>query len=517
MPVHSKMWGLNWESVKRARDFHQEAKETPPQPQIGLAKGPGDICLIPGRTARLKAVYLLQIAAEIEHSLMLQYLYAAYSIDSTFGQPEDPNLSRVINGWRIAIRGVARQEMAHFATVQNLLIALGDEPYCGRENNFLMHPDEYPFPMAFEKLSLDSLAKYVATESPDESGLTASERKSVAKITRQAGQVAKHKVNRVGMVYASLYWLFQKSDAISGPWSLPPEARSKIQKAKLDGIHLADSDFSSIAEYRRFAGTPDEWEVYESSTHVDETDPREHALGAIYWIMAQGEGFANLPSKDKSAESHFRTFLSIYDQFKENHRKSVRAVFRVPTNPSTRSAGTQIIESRRGDRITHPQSKLWAQLFNLRYQILITDLLLTLSMDRQHERELRSTVGMWAVGYEMRFLKTIGELLPRLPRHLKGKILRAGAPFEAVPIPAEAGKRWDVQNVLMAGTLKIIRRLTRTIKTDHPMVGLLNEIERFDAGRSQMVDRYSQHTRKYVWKDGIVEFGRGRTNAHKND
>jgi hypothetical protein len=127
------MWGLNWGSVEQIRGFQPKPKVSG---QISPAKDRPNVCLIPGRTARLKAVYLLQIAAEIEHSLMLQYLYAAYSIDSTFGQPTNPNLSRTINGWKVAIRGIARQEMAHFATVQNLLIALGDEPYCERENNF---------------------------------------------------------------------------------------------------------------------------------------------------------------------------------------------------------------------------------------------------------------------------------------------------------------------------------------------------------------------------------------------
>src|SRR6516165_1427350 len=321
-----------------------------------------------------------------------------------------------------------------------------------------MHPDDYPFPVAFEKLSLDSIAKYVATESPDKSELTAAQQKQVATIIRQAGQAAKHKVNRVGVVYATLYWLFQESDDISEPWHLPSDARCKIREAKLDGVHLADSDFASIADYRRFAVTPEEWEVYESSTHVDDTDPRKYALEAIHWIMAQGEGLANLPIKNEPGESHFSTFLSIYNQFKGNRRSAIRAIFRVPTNPTARTTGTKLIKSARRDRITHPQSKLWAQLFNIRYQILITDILLTLSLNRQDEGNLRDILVNWAVAFEMRFLKSIGELLPLLPRHPKHNSLRASAPFELIPIPSETGKRWDVQKVLMTGSAKLIRR-----------------------------------------------------------
>ena len=58
MPINSKIFGFGWRKPKKA-------KEVPS---------------IPGRTARLKAINLLQIAAEVEHALMAQYLYAAYSL-----------------------------------------------------------------------------------------------------------------------------------------------------------------------------------------------------------------------------------------------------------------------------------------------------------------------------------------------------------------------------------------------------------------------------------------------------
>src|SRR5215467_9633356 len=143
MPINSKIFSIGWRRPEKQ-------KEVPS---------------IPGRTARLKAINLLQIAAEVEHALMAQYLYAAYSLDEAFAQGEGETTSK-IDRWKRDIRAIARQEMAHFITVQNLLIALGAEVYVNRENNFSEHQDQYPFPVRLERFGLDPLARYVATESP---------------------------------------------------------------------------------------------------------------------------------------------------------------------------------------------------------------------------------------------------------------------------------------------------------------------------------------------------------------
>jgi hypothetical protein len=98
--------------------------------------------------------------------------------------------------------------MGHFVTVQNLLISLGAEVYVNRENNFSEHPDAYPFPVAFERVSLGSLARYVATERPaPEEILDRKTHRQLGKILELTDATLKTKVNRVGVLYAALYWL----------------------------------------------------------------------------------------------------------------------------------------------------------------------------------------------------------------------------------------------------------------------------------------------------------------------
>ena len=72
-------------------------------------------------------VLLLHTAAEIEHSLMVQYLYAAYSLPDQSPQKE----------WQESLIAIARQEMGHLLATQNILMAVGAPLNFERE--------DYPF------------------------------------------------------------------------------------------------------------------------------------------------------------------------------------------------------------------------------------------------------------------------------------------------------------------------------------------------------------------------------------
>jgi hypothetical protein len=108
-------------------------------------------------------VFLLHTAAGIEHALLVQYLYAAYSLaDSGFAGSQVPADAGTLTGkWRQAITGIAKEEMAHLLTVQNLLRFIGGPLNLDRED-FPFLAFLYPFPFVLEPLTKTSLAKYVA-------------------------------------------------------------------------------------------------------------------------------------------------------------------------------------------------------------------------------------------------------------------------------------------------------------------------------------------------------------------
>jgi hypothetical protein len=501
MTINSRMWGVGWRPPKKAPVTGK------PKPAV-LAQGDWQdkmretgLPSIPGRTARLKAIYLLQIAAEVEHALMVQYLYAAYSLDETFdagGKGEGP---QIVNRWKRDIRLVARQEMAHFVTVQNLLISLGAEPYVNRENNFSDHPDAYPFPVRFEKFDRNSLARYVATEAPAKEAITDPvTRAELEKVLGLADQNSKNKINRVGVLYAALYWLFLKTDAAdSRPWRMPQSVKDCMLESCMAGVHVKDTDFIPAAEYREFAANREEWEVYEGSSRVDNADPRTEALQAIHWIMLQGEGPGGGDCEDE--KSHFCRFLQIYKDLNDFPDLS-RAAMAVPLNPVVLSSHRAERVDPESEPITHPESSLWAQLFNTRYQMLLLDVLLALSTSLDRDPELRSTLTGWASRSEMEFLKRVGQILPTLPRHEGTTHPRAGATFETVQFPLDNTKRWDQQRVLIDGSLELVRRLKSRMFPRDQRYSLLQAIEDFDHGRKSLVQKRATAASHYTWKEG---------------
>lgn len=108
----------------------------------------------------IELIRLLHEASEVEHALMVQYLYGAFSLKPEYGDVRGhgaPNTDDLL--------GVAVQEMQHLGMVNKLLVELGAAPSLMRQD-FPYEPDIYPFEFNLEPLSRKSLAKYLYTEAP---------------------------------------------------------------------------------------------------------------------------------------------------------------------------------------------------------------------------------------------------------------------------------------------------------------------------------------------------------------
>src|SRR5689334_20908110 len=81
---------------------------------------------------RKELTYLLSQAAELEHGVMCEYLYAAFSLKSTAGPGLRADQLKAVERWRRVILAIAAEEMLHWAVVQNLLTAVGSAPYVSR-------------------------------------------------------------------------------------------------------------------------------------------------------------------------------------------------------------------------------------------------------------------------------------------------------------------------------------------------------------------------------------------------
>src|ERR1700712_3452398 len=84
--------------------------------------------------SREQLVHSLYEAAELEHTLMCTYLYAAFSLRSGEAEGLSAEEAEVVAGWRKTIIRVAVDEMGHLTAIWNITSALGGAPRFGRDN-----------------------------------------------------------------------------------------------------------------------------------------------------------------------------------------------------------------------------------------------------------------------------------------------------------------------------------------------------------------------------------------------
>jgi hypothetical protein len=134
----------------------------------------------PVDTDRDQVRALLWDACELEHQLMLQYLFAAFTLKKF----EDPSCGKdqleAIRRWGSTVMLVARQEMEHLALANGILAAIGEDPFFPRDNIPLRSryflgehrsEGEGPTPrdivFRFERFNRETMERFVCAESPD--------------------------------------------------------------------------------------------------------------------------------------------------------------------------------------------------------------------------------------------------------------------------------------------------------------------------------------------------------------
>jgi hypothetical protein len=381
------------------------------------------------------AVFLLTIAAQIEHSLMVQYLYAAWSLGGS-QVPEEHQ--EAVAGWRQTILGIGKEEMGHLATVQNLLRFLG-APLALDRDDYPWDSKLAPYPFVLERLTRATLAKYIVAESPEAwpDGVTAAERQEIEKLAAGAGP---EQVNRVGALYKTLISLLGDTKklpaSIFHPETYPLQA-SWDEFARGYGKGARGSAVAGTTK------TPDVLVMRAAS--------RTDAIAALTAVAEQGEAPGKATAEDAEA-SHFRRFLTVFRAFPKDG--AWEATLAVPTNPVApglpAGAGQTVIED--------DHAGLWANLFNIRYRMLLSYLAHTYSPPGAAGVEHRQGVVINRMFGEMYNLRAIASILTRQPLNGAGEA-RAGAPFQmpyTLQLPDSDAAFWRLHLDLMAASRTLL-------------------------------------------------------------
>ncbi|MCY1073208.1 ferritin-like domain-containing protein [Archangium lansingense] len=420
------------------------------------------------------AVLLLHIAAEVEHALMVQYLYAAYSL----GGPQVPPKHRDrVRHWQEVVLGIAKEEMGHLITVQNVLRLIGGPLNLDRED-YPWGNDFYPFEFTLEPLTKDSLARYIFAEMP--AGWDTEEAREIKK--RAAKGSSGQPLHRVGELY------------------------DRMQKILANPEYVKEADFQAATT--TFQASWDEWgrgymrgargqatSSRRQSTPdviVQPVSSRDEAVEALAAVGKQGE--ARFYDQDLEERSHFRRFLEIYREYPEGEWTPTRPV---PINPKTVMDlnANQVVRSfkavSRGGaappsaNITHPESSRWAHLFNLRYRMLLVNL--------SHAYELAGAIGqgdvLTARGLlinrtfgEMYNVRSISNILVELPLDESGSGVVAAPPFEmpySLDLPPTEADRWRLHRDLLEASQNLTRQLRELYPNRH--TDYLRALEDLDA------------------------------------
>jgi len=206
----------------------------------------------------LELIRLLRQATEIEHALMVQYLYGAFSVK--------PHYSGIVGSGLPSsndLLGVAAMEMQHLRDVNHVLVALGAGPNLVRQG-FPIEPEVYPFEFNLEPLTEASLAKYVYCEaavgSLDPGRANDGERRFLARLDRALGPNVRP--NHVGSLYDAILHTLREyiasapgTEARLTPWI------GKLEKIKLEGEEGHFQFFRRVfmATHDGFKGRDDAW------------------------------------------------------------------------------------------------------------------------------------------------------------------------------------------------------------------------------------------------------------------
>ncbi|HET6694030.1 MAG TPA: ferritin-like domain-containing protein [Pedococcus sp.] len=346
-------------------------------------------------TVRTRAdlVSLLTTAAEVEHSLMVQYLFAALTMkQGTDEGLTEEQLIRVTH-WEKLVLAVARQEMEHLGLVANLLTAIGAGPHLTRPN-FPYATSLYGHVMELTPFSKATVHRFACFEKPQDGGddLVSCPPTPGPEVPGPVSVVALYEAIRTGFVTLA----------------------EKQEPLFLVGAEHQLGGKALGTDFPRVGAMGGGYDVFMSTVSDLGT-----ALAAIDLIIEQGE--AAEVAGDEGHYVAFRTILTEYDALQAEDPAFQPARW-VVDNPTT-TAG-------HGDStLTDPLAVAVAELFDASYRTMLRFLLRLLMSTDESAQESSALTAVGFFPMMTMVIRPLAEVLTSLPAHDPDDGGRGGPPF----------------------------------------------------------------------------------------
>lgn len=346
---------------------------------------------------RKELSYLLCQAAELEHALMAQYLYAAFSLRTEPGPGLSPEQLEAVERWRQVILRVSAEEMFHWALVQNLLIAIGSAPFVSRPH--MPHQAKgYPPGIQLRLLPFGeaALQHFVYLERPE--GMQDAD----ADMFEHGGPAP------TPMAPDELL-----------PRGQPFTTQGTLYRAIENGVsHLA----KKVGEDLLFIGPP--FHQISSKTTWPDLVPitdTEGASKAIERIVEQGEG-----ARGDWKTAHYGRFLGVLEEYRALRAEDPAFT---PAHPVV-AAGVRGVEGIDPDVfITDPTTAATSDIFNAVYDLILQMIARFFAFGHETPEQQR-VLATSGVDLMFQAIKPLGILLAAMPVGAEHSDATAGANFQ---------------------------------------------------------------------------------------
>ncbi len=327
---------------------------------------------------------LLIEAAQIEHMIMCQYLYACFSLKTEPDEGLTAEQADAVARWQETVTGVAIEEMLHLALVMNVMTAIGAAPSLSRPN-FPRHSEYLPPGVEFALLPFggDSLTHFLYLERPE----------------------GMERVDAAEFVPAA-----PPPEPVVGI-EVMPRPQSFLTVGHLyRGIEQGLSDLAArLGERVLFVGEPRAQatpERFRWPQLIAVTDLAS-ARAALDEIIEQGEG-----ARGDWRPAHYGRFFGIWNEYQQLREQDPSFEPARPVIPAFTQQPFDIDQPQ--PQPAEPVTREVAELFNLAYEVLLQVLTRFFTHTDETDEQLDALVHA-ALGLMADVLKPLGTALTRLP------------------------------------------------------------------------------------------------------
>ena len=347
---------------------------------------------------RKELTYLLCQAAELEHALLCQYLYAAFSLKTADQPGVDAGRQEAVERWRTVLLRISADEMLHWALVNNLLTAVGSAPYVSRPN--LPHQAKgYPSGVQLALLPFGerALRHFVYLERPE--GMEGVDGEGFDHRGPVLAPMSEAELVPRGQEFATVSHLYRSIEA--GLVALAGRLGE-------DGLFIGPPRAQATEAAFRW---PDLVPIRDLAT----------ATGAVDRIVEQGEG-----ARGEWSSAHYGRFLTVLEEYLQ--ARAADPGF-APAHPVT-AAGVRPVEGVEPEvRITDPATAAVSDLFNVVYELLLQMLVRYFAFGHETDEQLQVLADA-CVTLMFVAIKPLGLLLAMLPVGPSQPGATAGANFQ---------------------------------------------------------------------------------------